>query len=186
VLPDERAGSYDYGRDPHVAEALMNDREAKSISDVAAELRAEILAGKYSGEDSSGRRRKVPSRTDLKERFGLSPESCGVVLRMLATEGLIRMEQGRGTFAEPVQRYVASVTAERADGDADETLAAASRIRDIEGAGLSEAEAICLPGSITAKVTVVARDAGYASARASAVVRSALGDGWTITNATAG
>ncbi len=184
MLPDAVSGSYDYGRDPRVAEALMNEREAKSISEVAAVLRDEIIAGRYSGKDKAGKDRKVPSRNEIGDRFGLSAESGGVVLRILAAEGLITMQQGRGTFAEPVEPFRTLVTATRTGLVAPTVYTSAlRRIERIEGADLSDLRAETFTGGIDVRVTVIARDAGFASGRASAVVRAALGDGWKITGA---
>jgi DNA-binding transcriptional regulator YhcF (GntR family) len=179
VLPDDAAGSYDYSRDPQLAEALMNSKEAKTISEVAAALRAEIIAGQYAGG-------KVPSRNKIGARFGISAESGGVVLRMLAAEGLIRMEQGRGTFAEPVQPHRAVVTVRRRDSAAPTSAWAAGIAGQLDGLG--EADVSC-PAVVAAgteadiAVTVTARDAGYAAGRASAVVRELLGGDWEITGA---
>jgi DNA-binding FadR family transcriptional regulator len=160
----------------------MNDREAKSISDVAAVLRGEIIAGKYSGEDEKGRQRKVPSRNDFRERFGLSPESGGVVLRMLAAEGLIRMEQGRGTFAEPVTPYRVVVTVRPLDASAVTARWSAALVKRLQArADLSDPAVTAAAAQADIAVTVAARDAGYAAVRASAAVRDMLGDGWEIT-----
>jgi hypothetical protein len=188
VLPQAAADSYDYGRDPRVAEALMNEREANSISAVAATLREEIIAGKYNGEDEHGKPRKVPSRTEIRERFGISPESGGVVLRMLTAEGLTRMEQGRGTFAQRVRRCRAVVTA-RPSGASGITVedfeAAVQRVLAVRGADLADPAADAPAGLLEVTLTVIASDAGYAAGRASAVVRAALGEGWEISGAAA-
>jgi DNA-binding transcriptional regulator YhcF (GntR family) len=181
VLPDDAAASYDYSRDPQLAEALMNSKEAKTISEVAAALRAEIIAGQYAGG-------KVPSRNRIAARFGISAESGGVVLRMLAAEGLIRMEQGRGTFAEPVQPCRAVVTVRRRDGavpTAAWSEALAARLDDLDASDVSDPDVAAGAGGGDIAVTVTARDAGYAATRASAVVRELLGGGWEITGASA-
>lgn len=177
MLPRDATAAYDYGRDPEVAEALMNESEAKSIAEVAATLRAEIIAGDYAGG-------KVPSRVRIASRFRISPESGGVVLRMLTTEGLIRMEQGRGTFAEPVLPFWASVAVRRTSGlfTSEEFEKARDRIGAAGEAGLSvEAVRPGPEGTVVVMLAVIARDAGYAGTRASAIVRAAFGDGWEIT-----
>jgi DNA-binding transcriptional MocR family regulator len=183
VLHDAAAGSYDAEHDPRVAEALMNNREAKSISEVAATLRAEIIAGRYSGDKA-----RVPSRTEIRDRFGISPESGGVVLRMLTADGLIRMEQGRGTFAEPVQRHRAVVTARRLDGRPADPWAEgiAADLLALGEADLPEAHARADGSAVDITVTVIAGDAGYAAGRAAAAARSVLGGAWKITGTLTG
>lgn len=183
MLPGDAAAAYDYGRDPRVAEALMNESEAITIAAVAATLRAEIIAGKYSGKDDAGKDRKVPSRNDIGERFGLSAESGGVVLRMLAAEGLIRMMQGRGTYAEPVEPFRAVVTVRRRDGAAPTAKWAeelCGRLGKLGEADLSSPDVVAAGPEADIALTVTARDAGYAGARASAIVRELLG-AWEIT-----
>lgn len=177
MLPDDAAGSYDYSRDPQLAEALMNSKEAKTISEVAAALRAEIIDGEY----ASG---KVPSRNRIGARFGISAESGGVVLRMLAAEGLIRMEQGRGTFAEPVQPHRAVVTVRRRDNAAVTAAWAegvAGQLGELGEADVSRPDVVAAGLEADIAVTVTARDAGYAAGRAAAVVRELLGSDWEIT-----
>lgn len=82
----------------------MKQREAVSAASVAKTLRAEIIAGDY---DETG---KVPSRTGLSGRFGISPENASVVLRMLESEGWIKLEQGRGSFLRPRHEYSVTIT----------------------------------------------------------------------------
>jgi hypothetical protein len=161
----------------------MNESEARSIADVAATLRAEIISGKYSGNDEAGKARKVPSRLAIGERFGLSAESGGVVLRMLAAEGLIRMMQGRGTYAEPVQPFRAVVTVRRRDAAAPTAKWAedfAAQLGKLREADLSAPDVVAAVAGADIALTVTARDAGFAGARASAVVREML-SAWEIT-----
>jgi DNA-binding transcriptional regulator YhcF (GntR family) len=82
--------------------------EAASITAVARKLRGEIYEGKWPAGQ------KVPSRQVLAKDHGISPESAGVVLRMLAAEGLVSLQQGSGTYVLPRRRYLAEVSVFRA------------------------------------------------------------------------
>lgn len=78
---------------------MMTPREAASAVQVAAEVRAKILAGEY---DATGR---APSRAELAAKqpkgYGISLANASVVLRMLAAEGWVTLDQGRGSFLRP-------------------------------------------------------------------------------------
>jgi DNA-binding transcriptional regulator YhcF (GntR family) len=99
---------YDVGNDPRLAGALVTPGEAASISATAAALRQEIYEGAY----PVGTR--APSRQELADKSGLSRESAGVVLRMLAAQGLVSLQQGSGTYVLPRRRYQAEVSVFRA------------------------------------------------------------------------
>jgi GntR family phosphonate transport system transcriptional regulator len=59
---------------------------------VADRLRAEILA------DATASGRRLPSEYALAARFGVNRHTVRQAIRALAEEGLVRVEQGRGTF----------------------------------------------------------------------------------------
>lgn len=124
VLPADPADLYDVGNDPRLAGGLVTPGEAASITAVARELRGEIYEGKWPAGQ------KVPSRQVLARDHGISPESAGVVLRMLAAEGLVSLQQGSGTYVLPRRRYRAEVSLMRAGKTvaADKFRQAASRL----------------------------------------------------------
>lgn len=64
-------------------------------SELAAELRKEISAGRY------GREGRLPSESKLVERFRVSRPTVAQALRTLAEEGLITRRAGSGTYAKP-------------------------------------------------------------------------------------
>jgi GntR family phosphonate transport system transcriptional regulator len=74
-----------------IAEPLQRQRGVAVWRQVAAQLAAEI-------RDLDGPRR-LPSEQALARRFGVNRHTVRQALRALAEEGLVRAEQGRGTFA---------------------------------------------------------------------------------------
>jgi hypothetical protein len=105
VLSRRPADLYDVGGVPVLAGELMAPGDA-SIAEVARQMRARIYAGEFdTGE------KKLPTRIGLMSEYGLgSAESAGMALRMLAAEGLVSLEQGRGTYALERRRYRTGVT----------------------------------------------------------------------------
>lgn len=102
----------------------MTPGEAASIAAVAADLRRKIYAGQYATGS------KVPSRQALSDEHGISRESAGVALRMLAAEGLVSLEQGRGTIVLARRAYRAEAVIPRAgDAAVTDTEAQAVRLR---------------------------------------------------------
>ncbi len=67
---------------------------------IADELRLNIEQGIYQAGD------KLPTEVKLSERFGVNRHTLRQAIALLRTEGLVRVEQGRGTFvAESPIRY---------------------------------------------------------------------------------
>ena len=99
MLPEMGTSRYHAGHDPRLAEALVNDREAAWIAAIFREVRSAIYAGEYEAGD------RLPTRAELARLKGVSAESIGIVMRMLAAEGLVSSEQGRGTFALSRRRF---------------------------------------------------------------------------------
>ncbi len=62
---------------------------------IAERLAAEITE---SGETAG---RRLPTESELAERFGVNRHTLRRALGALAEQGLVRVEQGRGTFVEP-------------------------------------------------------------------------------------
>jgi GntR family transcriptional regulator len=173
VLPADPGGLYDVGNDPRVAGGLVTPGEAASITAVARKLRGEIYEGKWPVGQ------KVPSRQQLAKDYTISPESAGVVLRMLSGEGLVSLQQGSGTFVLPRHRFTASVTVPR-DGATGEAKGVAAAVRKAEAAEPAVSGAEAVPGwRIRVTMTVECADAGRAAVIALAVVRAAHGGRWT-------
>ena len=182
MLPGEAAGPYDVAGEPRLAEALVTPHEEAKIRGLARTLRAAIFSGQYAAGE------QLPTRTAMAKANDVSTQTIGNVMLLLAGEGLVRLEQGRGTFVQPVRRHRAVVTARREDGGEITGEAfdeAVPRLRAVADADLAEVEATAAAGELEITLMVIAADAGYAAGRASAVARSALGDGWEITGASA-
>lgn len=99
MLSDAGDGLYHVAGDPTLAEALMTPREAASAVEVAAKVRVKLLAGEY---DAKGR---APSRADLARDYKISLANASVVLRMLAAEGWVTLDQGRGSFLQSRREF---------------------------------------------------------------------------------
>lgn len=84
--------------------------ESISIAELAALLRREILSGKHRAGS------RFRTREKIAEEHNVSGESAGVALRMLASEGLVTMQQGRGTFVAGLRYYDVTITAGLPDG----------------------------------------------------------------------
>jgi len=74
---------------------ISEGKKALLYLDVAAELRARIINGRYEPDS------RLPTLKDLVEEFGVSVISVRRALRELSYEGLIVGEQGRGIFVKP-------------------------------------------------------------------------------------
>lgn len=131
--------------------------EPSSIIEVARVLRAGIYAGRY----PPGKR--VPTRERLAAEHGVSPESAGAAMRILRDEGLLSLEQGRGTFVLARHLYCVTVTLrylgtlERWESAGMSLAAAVSREADAEpsvqgGAGVLPAFGMLAHVSMTTDV----------------------------------
>ena len=70
-------------------------REAPRYLQVAGELRAEILSGKFAALD------QFPTESELCQRYGVSRFTIREALRRLQNEGLIARKRGSGTVVQP-------------------------------------------------------------------------------------
>ena len=70
-----------------------NDSAAR-YHGIARQLRDEVVAGRYGAEG------RMPSETQLVQRFGVSRPTVARALRVLTDEGLVARRAGSGTFAK--------------------------------------------------------------------------------------
>lgn len=160
----------------------MTPREAASAAMVARELRAAILAGEY---DEGG---TVPSRVALGFKYDVSAETASVALRMLAAEGLLRIEQGRRTVVLPVRRYEVTVIVPLGKPVEEPARAKAERrVRVQEDDDPAIGGAGVTPDGKRLRITimVLAAESGRAAARAMGVAAYACPavDGWDLAGA---
>ena len=101
----DRPDLYDVGDIPDAAGDLVAG-EPSSIREVAAALRREIYSGRYPAGS------RFRTREDIADEHHVSSESAGVALRMLAADGLVTLEQGRGTFVCKLVDYAVTVAVE--------------------------------------------------------------------------
>jgi GntR family phosphonate transport system transcriptional regulator len=86
---------------PKTAPPLLRQEGVTVWRQIAEKLRAEIEAG----DPSPGGR--LPTEADLAQRFGVNRHTVRRALEELSRAGLLRIEQGRGSFvAEDVLEYV--------------------------------------------------------------------------------
>ena len=74
---------------------VTREREGPRYLQVAGELRAEILSGKFAARD------QFPTENDLCQRYGVSRFTVREALRRLQNEGLIARKRGSGTVVQP-------------------------------------------------------------------------------------
>jgi DNA-binding GntR family transcriptional regulator len=70
-------------------------------------LRGQIAAGVFRAGD------RLPSEAQLCERYGVSPMTVRRVINILADQGVVIAEQGRGTFVKPLQLDAATFDLDR-------------------------------------------------------------------------
>lgn len=94
---------------------------------IAADLRHQILAGELKVGDS------IPSEQELARRHGVSRMTARHAVSQLVQQGLLRREQGRGTFvtAHKVVRGLSSVAGLREDLER-EGLSSGARVISLE------------------------------------------------------
>lgn len=180
MLPEEAASHYHAGNDPRLAEALVNNREAASIAAIFREVREAIYKGEYQPEQ------QLPTRVELGRRKKVSAESITIVMRMLAAEGLVSSEQGRGTFVLPRHRFRVAVTVERTEGNVP-----AGVVAPLERAQKAEAAASSLTvdehtaSHLTVSMSIETGRLAQAVTLALSVVDDALrpGGGWDLAGA---
>jgi DNA-binding transcriptional regulator YhcF (GntR family) len=160
----------------------MRPREAASAAAVARELRAAILAGEYGDGDA------VPSRVELAERFRVSPETASVAIRMLAADGLLRLEQGKRTVVLPVHRYEVTVLVPLGKPVEEAVTARAERrvrVQEDDDPAIGGAAVAGDGTRLRITLDVTAADSGRAAARALGIAAYACprADGWDLPGA---
>jgi DNA-binding GntR family transcriptional regulator len=70
-------------------------------------LRGQIAAGVFRAGD------RLPSEAQLCERYGVSPMTVRRVINILADQGVVNAEQGRGTFVKPLHLDAATFDLDR-------------------------------------------------------------------------
>lgn len=148
-----------------------------SIAEVAAGIRARIYDGTYAAGA------KLPTREKIASEYGMSLESAGTALRMLAAEGLVMLRQGSGSFVLPRWRYRVTVTVPgvkpaRIKSHVLEGIEVQLEQAEAAELAVSAAQITC-PGNVLT-LTLVADTASpeQAAAMGMAVARSAAGAGW--------
>jgi DNA-binding transcriptional regulator YhcF (GntR family) len=172
---------YDARSVPDAAGEPVNPSEAATITAVAALVRGKILRGEY----PAGR---VDSRKELAEHHGISPESAGVVLRMMRDEGLVTLEQGRGTYVCPLHAYLVTVSMPSAAGSPVSSREADRQVRRMTAAEKAEPAVADLdlatgPERWEWQMTVRSADPARASLIGLSTVMRAAGDGWDVSAA---
>ena len=171
------------GDDPELAEALMTPDEATSAAELARALRERVLRGTYAAGSA------VPSRSVLAKDSGLSAETASVALRMLAAEGLIRIEHGKRSVVLPVRTYGTEVVVPFKERISDDVHARAKRrilVQADDDPSIGEGVVVGNSGDwLRIWLPVTAADSGRAAARAMAVTAYACpaADGWDLTGA---
>jgi GntR family transcriptional repressor for pyruvate dehydrogenase complex len=74
------------------------DRQASRVEAIAAELRAQILKGKY------GPGERLPSERELSERLGVNRASAREALKKLEQLGMISIRRGGGARVLPIEQ----------------------------------------------------------------------------------
>ena len=69
-----------------------NHRSFDQVSTVVEGTRARIIAGDYE------RGARLPTETQLQQKWGVSRPVVREAMKILSSQGLVRIEQGRGTF----------------------------------------------------------------------------------------
>lgn len=92
--------------------AARTDKKQAAYSEIALDIRNDIHRGKY----SAGQR--MPTLVEMAKKYRVSGSTVCLAFRKLATDGLLLVEQGRGTFVAPPKRPYnpARTFAEQFDG----------------------------------------------------------------------
>lgn len=144
---------------------------------VAEALRQEIRAGMYAPGS------RLPSRVKLAAKYQISAEGAGLVLRMMRDEGLVTLEQGRGTYVCDLRPYAVTVTM---SGPPGYTAAAwAQHKRRMSAAEKAEPAIADLVlaqahGSWQWSMTVRSADPARAGLIGLSAVIRAAGEGWDL------
>lgn len=157
----------------------MTPREAASAVEVAAKVRGKLLAGDY---DAKGR---APSRADLAREFKISLANASVVLRMLAAEGWVTLDQGRGSFLRPRREFRVDAVIARPQGRARRE-GEEGALREAIGAGAAGSPAVAeviSAGTDDASALIRLRVVAVSPARAGEIAEDAIwearAEGWS-------
>jgi len=80
-----------------VSDTIDRSSYEPAYAQLARILREQIAAGKYRPGD------RLPSESQLCERYEVSPMTVRRVINILADQGVVVAEQGRGTFVKPLE-----------------------------------------------------------------------------------
>jgi GntR family transcriptional regulator len=80
-----------------VIDKIDRDSYEPAYAQLVRILRGQIAAGVFGAGD------RLPSEAQLCERYGVSPMTVRRVINILAAQGVVTAEQGRGTFVKPLQ-----------------------------------------------------------------------------------
>lgn len=170
ALAAERAGLYDVDDITYVAGDLMAAGEPSSIAGVAAAIRSDVYSGRWAPGE------QMPTREQLAAVHGVSAESAGVALRMLRAEGLVSLEQGRGTFVCRLSDYRVEIVAE---APAESARADSRALAAVRSSDPSVRRLRCEDKSGLRHWLMILRaaDAGRAAVAGLAIARSTAGAG---------
>ena len=139
----------------------MTPLEEAKIRGIARALRSAIFNGDYRPGD------QLPTRAKMAKDNKVSAETIGNVMRMLAGEGLVRLEQGRGSYVQPVSRYEVTVVVPLGHRVEVEMRARAERrvrVQEDDDPALGESTVNPDNGSLRITMPVAAADSGRAAA----------------------
>ncbi|HET9656238.1 MAG TPA: GntR family transcriptional regulator [Kineosporiaceae bacterium] len=127
----------------------MAEYGAPKYQRIAAEIRADIAAGRHRPGE------RIPSETELMERFGVTRPTVRGAVQVLQVEGLVESFHGRGSFVRRVERQVIPLHPDGTPGQARTVLIARpATIEEAEQHGLR-------PGGHVVEVTrQLVRDGG--------------------------
>lgn len=160
----------------------MTPLEEAKIRGLARTLRKAIFNGGYSAGD------QLPTRAKMAKDNNVSAETVGNVMRMLAGEGIVRLEQGRGSYVQPVRQYEVTVLVPSTKPADDEARAKAGRrVQVQEDDDPALGSAVVTPDGNGLRITlpVTAADSGRAASLAMSVARYACPEdaGWDLAGA---
>lgn len=119
---------------------------------IAEKLEREIIAGRYPAGE------RLPTETRLVEQFGVNRHTVRRAVAALAERGLVRIEQGRGTFVqESVLDYRVKKRTRFSENVADQNRAPLGRLREVREEPAAEAVAKALGLRRGTPVVVVER-----------------------------
>jgi GntR family transcriptional regulator len=173
-LGDSMRGLYDWLRSRTAAPGRTRYVEVTPpvarYEQVARQLRERIFSGEFP------ERSTLPSGPGLADRLGVSQPVVQRAFEVLAREGLVRMESGRGTTVLERQRWLVEFGAQLPVAHADETASlVVSALAGVSRDAASGATAQRSGDGVRLRMTVESADLGGAVIAALRVARSVLG-----------